>query len=116
MSSTKRFIEGLLLTVPEISPIYIAHVDDNGSLLPHVFMGDVTRFMLLNADIPASKNAIERLLLAVEDGLRSDDNEVSDLVAVSFVENLCGEIEAIRTIIPMLGPTTRSELRSLCGY
>jgi hypothetical protein len=46
MTSTERFVEDLLIAVPELQAVYKVHMDDNGTLLPHVFMGDDTRFAL----------------------------------------------------------------------
>lgn len=37
----ERFVEELLIAVPEVQAIYKEHTDDNGTLLPHVFMGRV---------------------------------------------------------------------------
>jgi hypothetical protein len=54
--------------------------------------------------------------LVVEEGMRSNESDVSNLVAVSFVENLCGEDEAVLALFPLMGETTKRELRSLCGY
>src|SRR5258706_2278119 len=103
MNGMERFVEGLLIAVPEILEIYKAHIDDNGTLLPHVFMGDVTRFTLLNARSASSQMALQKLFLVVEEGLRSNETDVSNLIAVSFVENLCGEDEAVVSLIPMMG-------------
>jgi len=94
----------------------MAHMDDNGVLLPHMFMGDVTRFALQIARSDSGQEVLRRLFLIVEEGLRSNEPDVSGLVAVSFVENFCGEDKAVPSLIPLMGEVTRRELRSLCGY
>lgn len=116
MNSAERLVEELLGAVPEVQGIYEAHMDDNGTLLPHVFMGDVTRFTLQIARNASGQDVLRRLLAIVEDGLRSGETDVANLVAVSFVENLCGEDKAVVSLIPLMGEATRRELKSLCGY
>jgi hypothetical protein len=112
----ERFVEELLIAVPEVQAIYKEHTDDNGTLLPHVFMGDVTRFALKIAQSASGQEVLRKLLVAVESGLRSGESDVPNFVAFSFVENLCGEDEAVVLLIPLMGEATRRELRSLCGY
>ena len=116
MNSMERFVEELVIAVPEVQAVYRAHVDDNGALLPHVFMGEVTRFALQIARSASSQEVLRKLLVVVEDGLRSNEADVSNFIAVSFVENLCGEDETVASFIPLMGEATRRELRSLCGY
>jgi hypothetical protein len=116
MSSTEQFVQSVLDRVPELDAIHQVHIDDNGSLLPHVFMGDVTRFALQIAQHAEQMDVLRRLLELVETGLQSSDREVVDLVAVSFIENLCGEDAAVAILIPLMGEATRRELSSLCGY
>jgi len=116
MNSVERFIEELLIAVPELRAVYSIHIFDNGELLPHLFMGDVTRFVLQIAQSASSQEMLRKLLVTVEDGLRSSEPDVPNFVALSFVENLCGEGEAVVPLVPLMGETTRRELRSLCGY
>lgn len=44
------FIEHLLRIIPELKQAYDEHLVDNDVLLPHVFMGDVTRFIIAEAN------------------------------------------------------------------
>lgn len=96
MNATHRFVEMLVSRVPELKPVFDEHIRDNDELLPHVFMGDVTRFVVdLHADIlkggaasTASSDALLRILSTLESAMRSDDEEVRELIAVSFLENL----------------------------
>ena len=115
MNSGEHFVLHLLNMVPEIREIYDAHVEDNRELLPHVFMGDITRFTLQLSSSEADLNVLERVLAAVEEGLNSDTTDVSNLVAVSFIENLCGENDAIGRILPLAGDFTKKEIECICG-
>jgi hypothetical protein len=54
------FIKELLRTVPELQPAYAEHLNDNDTLLPHVFMGDVTRFVIAEASKPSESKALTR--------------------------------------------------------
>ncbi len=39
------FMTELVAQIPELEPLYSEHMQDNfGEMLPHVLMGDVTRF------------------------------------------------------------------------
>ena len=52
MTNPVSFVEELLRVVPELQPAYDAHLNDNTTLLPHVFMGDLTRFVIADAPTP----------------------------------------------------------------
>jgi len=59
---------------------------DNGELLPQVLFGDVTRYTLA----PARKGEVDelnRLLGDLDAALGGPEDEVANLVWVSFVEN-----------------------------
>ena len=43
----EQFIEYVLAKVPQLRAVHSEHLKDNDELLPHVFMGDVTRFLFL---------------------------------------------------------------------
>jgi hypothetical protein len=42
----ETFVGRLLQVLPELKSTYEQHLADNDLLLPHVFMGDVTRFVI----------------------------------------------------------------------
>lgn len=96
MNANHHFVETLLLQVPELKPVFDEHIHDNDELLPHVFMGDVTRFVVdlhenaLKGDAAstASSDALRRTLDTLESAMRSGNEEVQELIAVSFLENL----------------------------
>jgi hypothetical protein len=115
MNNMEQFVERLISKVPEAQEIYADHLDDNGALLPHVFMGDITRFAMQIAGRLSEQDVLQRLLLLVEEGLLSDHIDVANFVAVSFIENLCGEERLIKILHPLMGEATRRELKSLCG-
>ncbi len=115
LTSNETFVETAVAAVPELRDIYEAHLADNGTLLPHVFMGDLTRYTLQIARSVDCIHVVRRVLVLIEEGLRSSDDDVVNLVAVSFVENLCGEGDALAALIPLMGEATRRELAAMCG-
>jgi len=73
-------------------PIRDEHLADNGDLLPHVFFGDVTRYGSSLAREDADAKELDRLLADLDDALSDGeaDDEVTNLIWVSFVENAQG--------------------------
>ena len=95
MSATHRFIDFLISQVSELRPVLDEHLRNNDQLLPHVFMGDLTRFVVdlhaesLQKTAEASSSQILRTILrALESGMESGDEGVKELIGVSFLENL----------------------------
>jgi hypothetical protein len=120
MDATHEFVRDLLLQVPDLQPLYKEHVEDNDELLPHVFMGDVTRFIVaLNADSlsegpdsTASERTLTKALDFLEQGMHKAD-KVRELVAVSFLENLDQSDENYPSLKSHLG---KSLLEQLAKY
>jgi hypothetical protein len=77
----------LLERVPELRANYDEHVADNGELLPHVFFGDVSRFVVARA-AEGDDSAVGRCLAFLEEALDNGDELAQELVVVSFVENI----------------------------
>jgi hypothetical protein len=113
---TDDFVSRLVAVVPGLVSIFGEHIADNGEPLPHVFMGDVTRFAIASAELEDSADSLSMLLTLLEDGLNSGDNEVAELIGVSFVENLCGEEYAIQLLLPRMGKSLRQEMKYICGF
>lgn len=109
------FIEQLLSIVPELKLVYEEHLADNDTLLPHVFMGDVTRFVMTASRNTPGCAALRRLLMHVENGLSAGDDEVRELILASFVENLIGEHDALHILRPLMGSHLGKKVEALCG-
>jgi hypothetical protein len=115
MDKSTDFIERLLMALPELKAIYIQHIADYDVVLPHVFMGEVTRSVATADNRVTQHDIVVRLLNFLEAELRSGDKEVSELVGVSFVENLIGEQVALSLLLPLMGPNLRREVKAICG-
>jgi hypothetical protein len=116
MTENAAFIESLLRLVPALMPIYDEHLADNDTLLPHVFMGDVTRFAILKAHDLGSRNVMAELLDHLEEGLESGAEEVKELIIVSFIENLRGEGPTVEMIRPLMGTNMRKAVEEICEH
>lgn len=101
-----QFLILLLAAVPELAPVVREHIADNDGVLPHVLMGDVTRWAIDSAgDEPR-----RRFFAALEQGLALGSEDVAELLNVSFLEDLdvvAGE-PALRALF---GPRLAAEWR-----
>lgn len=110
----------LLVDVPEFKSIYDKHLDDYDELLPHVLLGDFTRF-LVDAYRRSIKDATEselyhqivtKSLDFLERAINASDPKLQELVSVSFLENLHQAEEVYEDIKALLGLRLRKELIS----
>lgn len=100
-----RFARELVAHAPDLRAVYEEHLKDCGELLPHVFMGEVTRFLLENSrDRP---DRVERVLAYFECALMTGVEDAEELLVVSFAENLLGEQEALARMGSRFGRHTR---------
>jgi len=108
------FIIRLTSISSALTAVYRQHMADQGDLLPHVLMGEVTRLVTVNigSELP---NWLPEFLQQLEDGLVSRDSDIANLIAVSFVENLLGEDATIDALLPLMGEALRKEVKTICG-
>ena len=109
------FIVNLVSESPEVAGVYRQHIADQGELLPHVLMGEITRLVIASTARTEASDWRTKLLVRLESGIESGGDDVAELVGVSFVENLCGENAAIEILLPEMGNALRKELKSICG-
>ena len=109
------FVSDLMKAVPELKLDYDEHLKDNEELLPHAFMGDVTRFALRLAGEADQREVLKRLLDRMEWGLRFGDEKSQEMIVDSFVENLMGKEEGIRLMVPLMGPLLRDWVKKVTG-
>jgi len=84
-SPASAAIREFVAAIPELQTALDEHVRDNHELLPHVFFGDVSRFA---RDIPRTQDEelARRLAGALERMAAAPDNDVVNVVQVSFIE------------------------------
>lgn len=99
-----NFPENLIKSIPEFQPTYEQHLQDNDEVLPHILMGDFTRFFVdvfhKAKNDQKMKDVLDRSVSFISTLFSSHDEMILDLVHTSFVENLQGEkdIEEIRKL------------------
>jgi len=113
-ASTVSFVRELLLRVPELQSVYDMHIDDHDELLPHVFLGEVTRYVVQQVQSGAGETSqpLSRILDFFEQSVESQDEKLQELISVSFLENLvdCGDV--MDQLTEILGPNLKRELEA----
>jgi len=105
---------------PTLKVLLEDHVKDNfGEVLPHVFLGDVTRHVIALVQAPASDDSlavrreVKNILDTMEHGYATGNSEVQELIAASFLENLPAKEEPGSEIRGMVGPSLGSQLTKM---
>lgn len=85
--STISFVSHLAVKFPALEAAFAEHQEDNfGEVLPHLAMADFCR-VICNAS--GKPDWIGEFLQELEENYAEDhDDDVSNLIAVSFIENL----------------------------
>jgi hypothetical protein len=103
--TTIEFCEKLAEQVPEIKTMLQEHLDDCDQLLPHVFFGDLARYVL--SDGPGRLKMVEFL----EQSFHRFGSEIEELIAVSFIENLESEYDLEHALRGLTAPNLKTEWR-----
>lgn len=105
------FVGALVHRFPMLLPTLQQHLDDYDGLLPHVFLGDITRWIVEKFD-SEDDSQIKGLLIFIEDCFSEGNENERELITVSFLENLplLGKGAKLRT---RLGPNLLQQLNQL---
>lgn len=106
MKSNTEFIKTLIAEVPDLQSLYDNHLKENNELLPHVFFGDLTRYVVekIQSRKREDESFVKRILSILEEGLNQGSQEVEELIDVSFVENLSDQEEILVRLKEFGGP------------
>jgi hypothetical protein len=90
---TISFVRSIVARFPGLTTLLDEHIENNfGEVLPHVFFGDVTRYVLslvaTNDDSLSPRRELRDVLDYLEEAYTGGDEELQELIAVSFLENL----------------------------
>ena len=109
-----EYINLLLTRVPELQPTYDKHIRDNDELLPHVFFGDVTRYVVqqVRSGKTDSLISVEHILRVLEQYAVSGNEYAEELIAVSFIENLVEYDDVLAGLKGLIGPNLQTMLRN----
>ncbi len=112
--ATIDLIDRLVARFPGLKPLLREHLAENfGVVLPHVFMGDLTRHVVSAFTRSRDIEHIWALLDELEQSFSRGDEETIELIAVSFLENLPRIGEEGAGVRVLLGPSLRSQLERL---
>jgi hypothetical protein len=103
--TTIEYCEKLAEQVPEMQVVLKEHIDDYDQLLPNVFFGDLTRYVL--SDGPGRLRIVEFL----EESFHRLGAEVEELIAVSFIENLESEYDLEEALRGLAAVNLKKEWR-----
>ncbi len=101
------FVGDLAYRVPALMPALQEHLDDYDSLLPHVFMGDVSRWVVERYCATPDDQDLHALLDFIESTFETLGNEDRELIMASFLENLPRTGESGAGVWELIGPTLR---------
>jgi hypothetical protein len=117
---TVVYVKDITARFPSLATLLEEHVHDNlGELLPHVFFGDLTRYILALLMTVNSGGGLEprrelrEMLSFLEESFSSGHPELQELIGTSFLENLPRTGEDGSEIRSMLGSTLSAELRRM---
>ncbi len=104
-----EFVKSLASAFPSVRSLLDEHCGFYGEVLPHVFLGEVTRALVkLHAAPTRSREGTQlREVLAFLDDRFRDDPSVHELLTVSFLENLPAPEEEGHAIHALLGPNLK---------
>jgi len=94
-------VDRLAREVPCLTPLLTEHLADFGEVLPHVFFfAELTPFLIgLKDGSEADKAALLTTLSMLEEAWKEGQEDVTNVIAVSFIETLqgYGELRAMQT-------------------
>ena len=116
-SPVESWMENLVAAAPGLKPLYDEHLADYDELLPHVFLGDVARFLTLGFAVEESTrlqrsqhgDATEALRI-LEEVVATKDPDMLELVSVSLLENIIWASPEGRSIRSAMGPRLCEEI------
>jgi hypothetical protein len=115
---SERFAKDLANRFAGLTPVLAEHMQDNfGALLPHVFFGDVTRWVVGLVTVSKAKEVLRNrleltsILKYLEDTYASGDKELQELISVSFLELLPSPGESRAEVRLMVGPALSAQLK-----
>jgi hypothetical protein len=108
---TISFVRDMVARFPGMGALLEEHIKDNDEILPHVFFGDVTRYVLsLLSDSLPQRRELRDILDYLERAYASGDEQLQELIAVSFLENFPFPDEPGAEIRGMIGPHLKRQL------
>ncbi|MEX1207537.1 MAG: hypothetical protein WEE36_02890 [Acidimicrobiia bacterium] len=105
------FVGALVHRFRVFLPILQEHLDDYDALLPHVLMGDLTRWVVSEFETHGESGLLREVLDFIESSYSHGDDHEQEPIAVSFLENLPRPDENASKLRALLGPSLSKQLR-----
>lgn len=115
-AATVPFVCAMAYRFAELRPLLQDHVDDNdGEVLPHLFLADVERWVESEATRGASGNGsvFDSVLAFIEEAYDSGGAEIEELISVSFLEHLPRDGLAAASINSRIGARLAEQLQRI---
>lgn len=103
------YVIGLGRRFPELQDMLDEHESYYEEILPHIFFGELTSW--IDAQRNANGPVLRSLLDDLEHAVHTSSDDVQELIAVSFLENLPSESQ----VWGMLGPELKAEAARMFG-
>ena len=114
--STAEVVLRLVERFGDLRPLYEEHLRENDELLPHVLFWDFTEWVVRSYLAARQREDTWKAVIdQLETEFEHGDDNVRELLAVSFLENLPYPGEEGADIAERLGPNLSAELHRLRG-
>ena len=112
-SKTVDFVRALVEKFSILIPVFKEHIEDqNGEVLPHVFLADITRLIINRIQKFGLEDKITRKIIdELETAYMEGNNQIIELISASFLENLPMTGESGAEIRLIVGPHMQEHLR-----
>lgn len=101
-------VNQLARDVPRLAPLLAEHKATYDAVLPHVFFGELTPFLIdLNDGSDADRLVLRDTLSSLERAWKEGDESTTNVISVSFIENLQGRGK-LRAMQSLFGPALSS--------
>jgi hypothetical protein len=94
-------------------PLLQKHLDAYDGLLPHVWMGDLTRSVISRFRTDAADPLLRDVLDFIEMAFEQVGGEDRELITASFLENLPRREQVGAELRSLLGPALQDQLRHM---
>jgi hypothetical protein len=109
IDQSEDFVRDLVTRFTPLAPLLAQHLKENfGELLPHVFFGDVTRWFEGELASDAMNPEAIGLLRYLESIYDAANDDVQNVIDVSFVENLTVNGAGAHLLGPQLQEVARA--------
>ncbi len=114
--SNRELVDRLCIASPFLTEARRVHVQNFGTLIPHVFMASVLarvgQCLLMGSEHARAEHRkeLQAIVAALEIGMKAGDRETRNVIAISFVRD--GEVELFfDELKKWLGPSTLGQVR-----